>query len=205
MEEYDIFLPEKKQILSYLSATRKKDIFFWFLTSFVFSSFSVVIEYMVSLFIPKKSFSLAAPAMEGKILLGAVLMGAASLIYYLEKKEKTNNMADYSIEKDDLDKKKQFLDPEVLAAIQIVFLILGCIGVGLLTYIIRTQHGYDSSIFVNIVVSSYIFFVFTALVSLFFRFHFLWKESLFMDFREWDTKSGKYAKKTQKPFNNIKT
>lgn len=204
MEEEDIFLPKTKQILSYLVCTKKRDIFFWFLTSIIFSSFSVIIEYLVVLFIPRKTFSLASPALEGKILLGAVLMGASSLIYYFEKNEKIKNAIGYSEGNDPKKEKQQFLVPEVIAGLQLFFLIVGCIGVGLLTYLIRTQT-IESSIFGNIVMISYIFFIFIALFSLCFRFHFLWKESSFNDFREWDTKTGKYAKRIQKPFDDIKT
>ncbi len=203
---------EKRKILAYLFIKKKKAVVTWFVASVVFSSISVLIELISSLFVDYLPFRFSAPAMEGKILLGAVLMGASSLIIYYEKNEEIKDELKTNKEADVENGNRDF-DFGIFVPVQILLLLLGGFAFGSLTLLIRTRTAFANKLPVdfiklndiNVVCISYVLFAIIALISLLFKFQYLWKANDYPDFRDWDTKSGKYSRKPKSSFKDIQT
>lgn len=201
-----------KRVFLYILSTRKRSLFTWLIVSFMFPAFSIIIECIISLFSGKYELILDIPALEGKVLLGAVLMGAASMLFYYEKKDeqgkitKDKGVANQEDNEESALEDRNYFDFGVLVPIQMVLILAGSMVFAIQTFIVRTK--IELPFFKadqNIILISYIVFLIIGLIYLCFKFEFLSREIDYGDFRDWDTGSGQYMKKSKNPFNNIKT
>lgn len=199
---------EKNKIFRYLITAKKKTVINWFIASIVFSSISIIVEFIIALFYFGEPFSysvISTPAMEGKILLGALLMAAASLMYYDEKKEKQWETRVKTNDTEESNNDKEQLDFGAWVSVQRGIIVIVGIAYGILIAAVKVIPNSQTLKPLYIIPFSYFAFLLVAAMFLCFKFEFLWNEADFNDFRDWDTKTGPYMKKNKKPFNNIET